>query len=236
MPHLEDDRDGQFALRRVPGRFYLSSSFPSGGADNPGTEEDSRMCRYAYQVVDEEGEIVFQSDKAWEVVLRETPTRQQLKALFFEDDRAVQYLSFQRFNAKGEKLKQESFVLSGLEARTLGTFLSLINSQSLDLAEEGEGLRLLPGGIEAVLADVATRTELYRRFLPAIQDLLEADVDAPEIVAFARRRQQLQVFDQLLRDPDAFAHREPPRCGRLNEGSQDGFFNFSINLPERLNC
>jgi len=92
------------------------------------------------------------------------------------------------------------------EIQNLRNFLSLIGSQSLDLAE-GEGVRLLPSGIEGVIADEASRHEIYRRYLPAIKDLLEADVDAPEIVSFARRRQQLHEFDQLLHDEEYFAEQ-----------------------------
>jgi hypothetical protein len=102
MPRLEDDRDGVFAIARVPGRFYVSRRFPHGGANTDIV--DPRICRFAYQVIDENGEIAFENENGWEVVIRETGTRQQLKALFFEDDRSVQYLSFQRFNAAGERL------------------------------------------------------------------------------------------------------------------------------------
>lgn len=204
--------------------------YQQGGAEHaaeaaPG--EEPPICRFAYQVIDENGEIFFESDQGWEIVLRETSTRQQLKALFFEDSRKVQFLSFQRFNAKGQKLKQESFVLSGAEAKMLGTFLALINSQTLNLAEGSEGMRLLPSSIEALLADEASRAGLYRRFFPPIQRLIEADVDAPEIIAFARRRQQLQVFEDLLRDPEAFARRrtELTDAGHRS-GPEDVWQNF----------
>jgi hypothetical protein len=194
-------------MGRQPGRFYTSSRFPLGGAAQaaeapPGTEMP--MCRFAYQVVDGSGEILFEKDQGWEVVIRETPSRQQLKALFFEDTREIKNLTFQRFNTNGIRLDKESFTLLGDEVDILRTFLSLIASQSLDLPQSSEGTRLLPAEIEAVLADGDAQAELYRRFLPAIQQLYEADVDAPEIVAFARRRQQLQAFEELLFDEDAF--------------------------------
>lgn len=217
MPRLDDDRDGAFAFARVPGRFYVSRRFPQGGAD---TEiVDPRICRFAYQVIDENGEVVFESEDGWEIVLRETPTRQQLKALFFEDDRSVQYMSFQRFNASGERMNRESFALSGSEVGSLASFLGLIRSQALQLAESDEGIRLLPAGVDALLTDDAAREAVFQRYRDAFVDLLEADVDSPEIVAFARRRQELQTFDSLLGDAQAFT----ARCSELKaRGGRSG--------------
>jgi hypothetical protein len=225
MPRLEDDRDGAFAIARVPGRFYVSRRFPQGGID---TEiVDPRFCRFAYQVIDQNGEVVFESDSGWEIVLRGTPTRQQLKALFFEDDRSVQYMSFQRFNAAGNRLNRESFLLSGPEVGALTSFLGLIRSQALDLAESDDGVRLLPAGIDALLADDTARQAVLHRYRDAFVDLLEADVDSPEIVAFARRRQELQAFESLLSDGEAFASRrsELKSQGR-RRGAEDVWQHF----------
>jgi hypothetical protein len=162
-----------------------------------------------------------------EIVLRETPSRQQLKALFFEDTREIRTLTFQRFNSSGTHLDKESFTLFGNEVAGLRIFLSLISSESLGLDHNEEGVRLLPAGIEAILADEGAHAELYRRFLPAIQQLYETDVDAPEIVAFARRRQQLQIFDGLLHDEEAFARRRAAlRAAGHRSGAEDVWQEF----------
>lgn len=198
-----DDPDGEFALGRVPGRFYVSRRFPPGGGH--ADDSASRMQRFAYQVMDENGEVLFESENGWEVVLRETHTRQQLKALFFEDTREVAWLSFQRFNAQGDRLRNDSFYLEGDEVRELGSFLALIRSEALELAEREEGLRLLPEGVDALLADARSREAVYQRHRDAFAQLLEADVDAPEVIAFARRRAQLQVFRDLLEGEEVMA-------------------------------
>lgn len=230
MPHHEDDQEAMYAMGRQPGRFYVSGRFPQSGAEHaaeaaPG--EELPMCRFAYKVVDEEGEVIFERDQGWEIVLRETPSRQQLKALFFENTREIQTLTFQRFNANGTHLNKESFTLLGDEVAGLRTFLNLIGSQSLDLAQDEEGVRLFPAGIEAVLADEDARAALYRRYLPVIQNLYEADVDAPEIVAFARRRHQLQIFEELLHNEDAFELRRAElRAEGHGGGVEDVWQNF----------
>ena len=100
MPHLEDDRDGEYAKGRQLRRFYVSRRFQREGPDGVPSGEFSR---FAYQVFDADSDVVFASDNGWEILLRETPTRQQLKALFFEDDRRIETLAFQRFDAQGER-------------------------------------------------------------------------------------------------------------------------------------
>ena len=223
MPHLEDDSESYWYERRIPGRFYASRAFPQGGsarAAEVGPDVVLPACRFAYQKISDDGEVVFESDHGWEIVIRETPSGQQLKSIFFQDSREVESLTFQRFNSKGRRLDKESVSLFGEEVQILRNFLSLIGSQSLDLAE-GEGVRLLPSGIEAVLVDEASRLELYRRYLPAIKELLEADVDAPEIISFARRRHQLQEFDQLLHDEEHFSEeRRAMQVGGHAVGSE----------------
>lgn len=51
MPRLEDGREGEFAMRRVPGCFYVSSRFPAGGGDGSHDADEPAICRYAYQVI-----------------------------------------------------------------------------------------------------------------------------------------------------------------------------------------
>lgn len=225
MPNLEEDEDFYWHKRRVPGRFYVSRAFPEGGfthTEEAGYAVVPRPCRFAYQKISEEGEVIFTDDNGWEIILRKTRTGQQLKALFFQDSREIQNLTIQRFNSGGRRLDKESVTLSGDEVQALRNFLSLIGSESLDFAQ-GDGIQLLPSGIETALADDSLRRELYRRYLPVIKELLEADVDAPEVTSFARRRQQLNEFQQLLNDDSYFDHK---RAAMQADGGKVG--------PERV--
>jgi Domain of unknown function (DUF4263) len=228
MAHLEDDRDGHWAMRRVPGRFYVSQRFSHRLPD--GSESD-RVCRFAYQVFDASGEVIFENQNGWEVVLRETPSRQQLKALFFQDDRGIERIAFQRFDRAGKRIVRESFRLEGPEVQELGAFLGLIQSNALDLAEAVEGARLLPSGIDALIGDESSREELFNRYRDVLVELVENQVDAPELLNLARRRKQLECFERLLQDPEFFdSERERLR----NIGKQHGpenvwqqFFEFN---------
>ena len=225
MPHLEDDRDGYWAAKRVPGRFYVSQRFPYQQPD--GSTLPGRLCRFAYQVFDANGEVVFEGSNGWEIVLRETPTRQQLKALFFEDDSGIERIAFQRFDSDGNRIVRESFRLEGHEVQELAAFLALVRSNQLDLAERREGTRLLPSGIDALLTDDSTRLEVFRRYRDVFVELMESEVEAPELIALARRRKQLEVFDALLNDGAAFRRRQAELQGQgRKSGPEDVWQDF----------
>lgn len=205
MDERDDDIEAGYALGRVPGRFYVSRRFKER-VDVP--DQAPRVCRFGYRVFDPDSEVEFHRDGGWEVVVRETPTRQQLKALFFEDTRLVKHLLFQRFTRDGVPIARERFILSGDEVYGLSEFLSLIQSPDLELAEDEYGVKVLPAGIEALLSNEASRLEIFRRYREIFAELVADDVESPEVIAFARRRRQLKMFDRLLTDPTAFAERQ----------------------------
>ena len=80
MPHLEDDNESYWYERRIPGRFYASKTFPQGSAHAAEVGPDVVLpaCRFAYQKISDDGEVVFEGDNGWEIVIRETPSGQQL--------------------------------------------------------------------------------------------------------------------------------------------------------------
>lgn len=77
MPNFEDANDGTYAGLRAPAKFQVSRRFSKEDPSEPDR-------RYAYQVFDSNDEVIFESEDGWETILRETSTRQQLKAVFFE--------------------------------------------------------------------------------------------------------------------------------------------------------
>jgi hypothetical protein len=132
MARFEDDQEAQFAMGRSPEQIRISTRFPFQSPDSS-TQFEGQTARFAYKVFDTSDNIVAENDNGLELVLRETPTRQQLKVLFFEDSRQIPRALFQRFNAEGHQIKREKFVLSATEIRDLMLFLSVIRSPSLPL-------------------------------------------------------------------------------------------------------
>ena len=204
MPELDDGKDEHYAMGRQPERFYVSSWFDyAGDEDRP----QPRVARFAYQVFDSSEDIVFSSDSGWEVVLRETPTRQQLKALFFEDSRQVLQLGFQRFSASKKLMKSDYFVLHGDEVLDLAAFLGLVMTPSVQLVEGDAGTRLSRSVVAKLLQDHATKRELFEENREEFLEFVRADVSAPEVVAVARRRRQLEIFQRMLNDESYFLER-----------------------------
>ena len=198
MPELHDDRDEYYALNRVPERFYVSRRFPE-----PGTGAGAPWCRFAYQVCDATGEVLFESDQGWELLIRETPTRQQVKAVFFEDSRAISRLAFQRFGSNGQPRLGERFTLSGKEVTSFATFLALITS-SARFIDGDAGVRLGQHAVSELLQEERLRAGAYEEYRDALIELVEADIDAPEVTAFARRKHEVEKFERMLSDRDCF--------------------------------
>ena len=130
------DEESYYAANRRAGRFSYSDKFPVSREfrDGETTSTVGDFGRYAYQVFDPDEHIVLSTGKGAEVILRETPSRQQIKAMFFQSDRQIGRLIFQRFNATGKAL-QDSFNFGGEEIELLRDFLRLIENLEIDGAD-----------------------------------------------------------------------------------------------------
>ena len=126
VARFEDTDDGFHAANRVPGRFQVSKRFAKAQPDSPDQ-------RFAYEVFDGNGEITFESDTGWVCTLRETDSRQQLKAVFFEDGRGISSLAFQRFLKDGRPMADaKTLLLEGDQIHRLRDFLAKIETVELD--------------------------------------------------------------------------------------------------------
>ena len=140
MARFEDEQEAQFATSRSPEQIRISKRFRFQAPDQS-SEFEGQAARFAYKVFDTSDDIVAENDNGLELVLRETPTRQQLKVLFFEDSRQIPRVLFQRFNAEGNQIKRERFVLSASEIRDLLLFLSVIRSPSFSSTRRSSASR-----------------------------------------------------------------------------------------------
>lgn len=190
MPEFEDDEEGAWAAGRVPDRFYVSKRFPKGSSEALGQ-------RFAYEVTDRvTSEVVFSSEDGWEVVLGETPTRQQLKALFWESNRGVGHLAFQRFNVNGKPIHNKKTLLLGRqELNGLMGFLGKIEAVELHGVD---GARFSPEAARQLLEGFDLPVDLLRERSADVVEFLRHDIAAPEVVALARRRDKLAELRDLI--------------------------------------
>lgn len=211
-----DDREGQFAKGRMPDRFYISKRFPL-----PDTGRyEGLASRLAWQVNDASEDLVGLDGDGFEVVLRETPTRQQLRVLFLEESRVLQRITFQRFATNGSRIDRETFTLKGDEIGRLLLFFQLIGERGLPLDSSSEGHRLSTTAVLQLLRDASDRNQ-------ALEELIKSDVNAPDVVAVARRLRDLKHFEQLLNDQDEFhAHQRRLKSEARRSGPEDVWQDF----------
>lgn len=223
MPRMTDEGDSYYALGRVPRRVYFSRRFPLGGrsSDDVSGTVLGEPARFAYQIYDPEEDVRLDEDNGHEILLRETSVhRQQVKALFFEDNRKIARLVFQRFLKDGRPSRQDVFTLSGSEIASLTGFLDLI--QRVALPEEG--YRIDEETLKAVLDAPESREKVYEDNPEAMFRIIEKDADARDVVALQRRREQLHVFEKLLNDRDYFEQIKHEWAKRQDEGVWQRFF------------
>ena len=162
-------------------------------------------CRFAYKVFDPELDAITDRD-GLAITLRETDVaRQQLKALFFEDGTGVATLAFQRFTAEGERVNRECFTLRGEEITQLRLLLRYVTSGSLGGHEDDdEGLRIETAALVELARHGPGIAQLLEEYQPIIEEFFLNDEAAPDIVAVARRREQLDRFRKMITDDEAF--------------------------------
>jgi len=208
MSDIQDEHDAYFAYRRPLGRIAVSRRFPFLGFDND-KQLAGTASRFAYTVFEDDIDTEFASEDGWELVVRETPTRQQLKVLFFEDSRRVIQIAFQRFREQ-RQIARESFTLRGEEAEQLIAFFDLLRDRGLILGDDGDGVRFTRELAGQVLEGGSEVINYARAHPDVLKSIIESEISAPDVVALARRRNVLRQFDSLLHDPEAFevAQRE----------------------------
>lgn len=186
-----------------PERFYFNREFDfeNLNRDDDAVDRVGQVARYAYKVFDTNRQLLFEKN-GHEVVLRESEIRRvQLKALFFEDDREIAQLVFQRFN-RANRAKEHTISLSMREVRILLNFLRIIQEHEFS---GPEGDRLDPHTVRAVASSPEARAQVYSENREQIFSMIEHDPKGRDVIAWKARRDQYKVFEQMLSDRDRYA-------------------------------
>ncbi|UVO49154.1 DUF4263 domain-containing protein [Sphingomonas sp. SUN019] len=182
--------DPSYFFNRVPGKTIVGSRFQRGG--DP--------ARIASQVVEVEGGPVFYMVND-EVVVRTTSSRrQQIKAVFLEDSRAIKSLTLQRFTSDIFPTDQH-FTFTGEEITKLIEFLACIPSLPLD----DSGKRHVSASeLRNLLLSKADAQQLFRDHEDMFIQVAEGADLKRDLIALGYRRKQLDRFERLLSDPEYF--------------------------------
>jgi len=195
-------------------RTYISKAFPH-------TEENSRPLRIISKVFDSAATHQFGKIKR-ELVLRVTDAqRQEVKAVFYEDDRSIDSLTIQRYTRKDGKPHKSSFTFTGDEIRKLYQLIRLITCVHLD-SHEKERLD------DDILEDIFISVDQKRRFLLGNPDLVmeiaRNEITKSDVVALAYRKAQLETFEHLLNDREFFSTKRKEWQTRGDEAVWQQFF------------
>lgn len=217
---MKDDYD--YFNNKRNGKLYISRPFEQSvpmDSDTP-----PRKLRILSFVSDGSDGLEY----AWEtqsVVLRRTPARRfELKFCFLEDSREVQSVTIQRFSSSNGKPHEKiSFSLTMAEVDRLREALEFVRRASLD-PDHKQSL----DQSEVTASRVAAAQKLA-----AIQDQLTPEVleeiarnnfTLYELMTLARRKQQLEMFQQLLIDDEFFSAKKREWQTRGDEGVWQKFF------------
>jgi hypothetical protein len=145
---------------------------------------------------------------AREIVIRRSPGgRQQVKVLFFEDDRSIKRIIIQKFNADGNRPhKDYCFSFNDEEAGLLLWLIEVISRTELD--DSGK-IRFSDEQLEDLLGDDQDLLRFVQRHRERLGQL-DSVGEFALYLEFCERRRQVELFETLLRDKDQFAakHRE----------------------------
>lgn len=184
----------EYHHRKLSGRTYISGSFEAARL-----QPTPRKVRFASKVIDsrEHSECVVDGD---EIIVRTTAGgRQEIKALFHEDDRSIPRLNIFRYSTVSGKATKSQFSFSGDEVAIICRFLRVIDNAIL---ADGAKLRFDDQDIDEALGDNNVLLAFLNRNKSRI-----AQIDTSALrnfLEFTERNQQLTVFQKLLRDRDYF--------------------------------
>ena len=217
-------------------RTYISKPFSKA-------EDDPRKLRIVSKVFDSATTHQFGKIKE-ELVLRVTEgQRQEVKAVFYEDNRSINSLTIQRYTRKNGNPHKTSFTFTGDEIGNLYQLIRLITRVHLD-GHEKERLD------DDILEDIIISVDQKRRFLignpDLVMEIVRNEITESDVVALAYRKAELEIFDRLLNDRDFFAVKREKWQKRGDEAVWQQFFEdnpwifgyglqyvFTASLPDR---
>jgi hypothetical protein len=192
--------DAEYARRRLPTRTYLSRSFKV----RPPSRDAGFDGRYINKVFDQPSlEPQGENDETSEAIVIDGP-RRQIKLFVTRDAGCVKEIKIQRVPSSGSNVED----LLILDRASSGRLISLI--RALDsIPVSGETTRRIDDDIiNYLLEDPEGMSATYERVPHRFAQLISEDVLAADVIAIARRRQQVEEFRLLLENQEFFTERQ----------------------------
>ena len=164
---------------------------------------DIRKIRIVSKVIDSPEEHSFAKIKD-ELVIRVTPQqREELIAKFYEDDRGVFVLTFQKFTKKTGNPQSVYFSFIGDEINKIVDFIQSIDDLPL---ENQASSKIEDINLKGIMLSREQAQKLMRDNQDILIEFLKNDITKSDIVTLGYRKKQLLNFEKLLNDK-AFLQR-----------------------------
>lgn len=202
-------------------RIYFSPKFK-----NMDENQEVRYVRYIDKVfkVDELHEFFKEKDR---LVVRITPNhKQQVIAKLYEDSRNIYALTFQRYTTEtGKPHKQTNFTLRPKELKLLYDFLETAKVIPFENDSAGKFDDSKIEGFKEVLKNNPFAIkDLILENQDVLREVLENNITKSDLVALAYRKEQLEVFKNLLDYNDYFNLKKEEWGKTKNEDVWQRFF------------
>lgn len=206
----------EYFENKRPDRTYISKGFLS--------RDGTRRQRFISKVFDHDKHHEIAEIKD-ELIIRITEgQRDEVKAVFYEDDRGIASLVIQRFVRKtGRPYQKVSFSFHGEELQKL---YRLIRSIAIVPLNDENKARLDDEVIDEIFRtiDTAGRRRLLASNPDLVLEIARNDITSSDIVALAYRRKQLSIFQKLLDDHGFFAEKSEEWGKESTEAVWQHFF------------
>lgn len=195
------------------GKTYISPALKSFG--NP-----DRKVRIASKVIESPDSYAFGTIKKEIVIRHRENAKSYISAKFFEDSRKVFVLSIQGYSVATDKPHNASFSFVGDEISTLLEFMR--NIQSVEFKSSAQMNISDEKLSNIVLSDIQARKLLLDN-QELFKEAIRSEITTEDLVAVGFRKKQLNVFNELLTNPDYFNSLKEKK-GVTNEGLWQKYF------------
>lgn len=222
-----DPSESEIFLNKKTDKIYMSKSFDTTQlipSKEEGLTELSRPVRYISKVFEGEQHQFIKEGK--EIVLRVTPiARQEIIAKFYEDTKGISTLQIQKFSNEGANPHKTYFTFVGEE---IGKLYNFIRNIPL-LPIQGKGKQQLEEKYlekiilskEHLLTFIAEQPEIISEL---VDELQKNTISQGDIRALSRKKQQLEIFKNMLYTKGYFEQLKSDKSIKKDESVWQYYF------------
>ncbi len=181
--------DYSYFQQRLKGRLYISREFTD--------KFTGKKKRFAHKVTESDEQKIFIKVKNEILLAIKHGGKHQLKALLIEDPRQVQDLIIQTFSVDTGNPHKSAYSFHDSEIRNLYNFLKGLYESNLNNQDK---IIIDDSALDAVLLSVEQASRIVNDNQDILIDAIKHNITKKDIVALGYRKQQLEVFKQLLED------------------------------------